>query len=450
MKKILYIMSAVLLMAGCTKTELENDQRIGSQDVVLSVSPDLSYGDGTMEPMDADTRTGGTVTVNNYVLEVYTKSDYSDTPARTTNTSGNFKLTLDRTKEYYCLLWADNDNTNYNTENLKAVTLNSGKRPIEAFFGKTTIGGASATLSVTLKRAVAKINLCDKNGMEAGKSVNLKYSYLPTFNTVTGTVSGEAVAQDYSITSVASAAGESFGSFWMLAPAGASSTLDLTFKVEDEAETTTVTDITYQANYLTNIKGKYVEPSVKVGDYYYDDNTYSTTYNSSKTAIGIVFWVDPTDATKYKIVSLNERQGRWGASGIDEQSAGVVGIRSNANGKTATKNLIALRKDDADFATNYYAFNFAYLKNDCDVNGPWYLPAKDELKAIYTWWNTDISANNLIITTAGGTGLTAGTYWSATEKDDTRNAWYVSFRNSSTDASTKSNGNRVRLVRDIK
>lgn len=254
MKKILYIMCAVLLATSCTN-DLGDEQQIGMQNVVLSVTSDFSYGDDTMEPMGVATR--ATATVNNYKLELYSDAQYATKVHSASSTDGEFALTLDRTKEYYALLWADNDNTIYNTGNLTAVTLNTGKQPVEAFFGKVTIRGKSATLSVTLKHAVAKVNLCDKNGMAADKSVNLKYSFYPTFNTVDGTVSGTAVAQDYNITSVAAAAGESFGSFLLLAPSEAS-TFALTFKAENEEEATTVENITYQANCKTNIKGEYV------------------------------------------------------------------------------------------------------------------------------------------------------------------------------------------------
>ena len=185
-----------------------------------------------------------------------------------TSEDGSFTLNLDRTKDYYALLWADNDNTIYNTADLKAVTLKADKKPIEAFFGKTTISGKSSTINVSLKRAVAKIQLCDKNGMEAGKSVNLKYSHLPTFNTATGAVSGTAVAEDYDITSVAATAGKPFGDFWLLAPATASSTLDLTFQVSGEAAAPPVSDIPSQSNHRTNVTGPHVVPTFRVGDYY--------------------------------------------------------------------------------------------------------------------------------------------------------------------------------------
>lgn len=257
MKKILYIIGAVLLMAGCTQTDSDNELQPGSQDVVLRVSPDFSYGDGTMEPMGAPTRAGGTVTVSNYILELYTQPDYSGSPARETSADGNFTLTLDRTREYYCLLWADNDAAIYNTDNLKTVTLDAGKLPVEAFFGRTTISGADATIDVSLKRAVAKIGLCDKNGMEAGRSVRLQYTQFPVFNTATGEVSGTPRAEDYTITSTASASGAAFGGFWLLADATTASAFDLTFQVGDGTEATTVNGITYQANRRTNVTGEY-------------------------------------------------------------------------------------------------------------------------------------------------------------------------------------------------
>lgn len=255
MKKILYIIGAILLVAGCTQTDSDNELQPGSQDVVLRVSPDFSYGDGTMEPMGAPTRAA--VTVNHYVLELYTQPDYSGTPAWGTSIDGKFTLSLDRTRRYYCLLWADDDAAVYNTDDLQAVTLNAGKLPAEAFFGRTVISGADATISVSLKRAVAKINLCDKNGMQAGRSVHLQYTQLPVFNTATGAVSGTPRAEDYNITSTAAASGAVFGGFWLLASPATASAFDLTFRVGDGTDATTVNDITYQANRRTNVTGEY-------------------------------------------------------------------------------------------------------------------------------------------------------------------------------------------------
>lgn len=93
-----------------------------------------------------------------------------------------------------------------------------------------------------------------------------------------------------------------------------------------------------------------------MGDYY----PYPT---NSSTAIGVVFWLDPAawgydssgTPTGYfgKIVSFNQQNFlRWGDATIDEQAAGVEGIRDSSDGYQGTFNLISKRKDQSDFSTS--------------------------------------------------------------------------------------------------
>lgn len=77
---------------------------------------------------------------------------------------------------------------------------------------------------------------------------------------------------------------------------------DITVAVAKAGYTITPASKTVTVNYKA--------ASVVVGDFYYDDKTYSATLDASKTCVGIVFWVDPTDATKGKIVSLDEDEDR--------------------------------------------------------------------------------------------------------------------------------------------
>ena len=114
-----------------------------------------------------------------------------------------------------------------------------------------------------------------------------------------------------------------------------------------------------------------------------------------------------------------------------------------------------------NWRTKYPAFAYADAQNgtnDSYDNGSsvLYLPAKDELVNLYNWWNggagdENVSAradNNTIITTAEGTEFDIYFYWSATELN-TNDAWIVLFNFDITFTTTKTNSNRVRLVRDI-
>ena len=131
----------------------------------------------------------------------------------------------------------------------------------------------------------------------------------------------------------------------------------------------------------------------QVGDYYpYPDDPSS--------AIGVVWEINPGGLSG-KIVDLdyiqrnanipggpqgtgNQGTGiRWGDPTVDEQAAGVVGIRDMNDGELGTRNLIIMRKDQPNFADVYCLFNWIYLaKNNGNVNGMWYLPAHNELLTI--------------------------------------------------------------------
>lgn len=104
---------------------------------------------------------------------------------------------------------------------------------------------------------------------------------------------------------------------------------------------------------------------------------------------GIVFWVKPgTFGTQGKVIGLGETYvAKWGPDN-DEEAAGVTGIRSWTDGATATKNMIAQYKSSPTFAADYPAFHYIYASvNNYDVNGAWYLPARDELKMLYAGYS---------------------------------------------------------------
>lgn len=130
-----------------------------------------------------------------------------------------------------------------------------------------------------------------------------------------------------------------------------------------------------------------------------------------------------------KLVSLDEKTYvSWGNPAVDEQAAGVGNIRDQNDGQAGTKNLITKRKDQADFATTYGAFNWIYQKNKNDVNGMWYMPAKDEMQALYDVWNTDSSSLNSKLSEAGGSSIyLLGFMWTSSE-DSATYAWYMGWQ----------------------
>lgn len=145
-----------------------------------------------------------------------------------------------------------------------------------------------------------------------------------------------------------------------------------------------------------------------VGEFYYSDKTHSAQRDPVKECIGIVFWQNPDDATKGKIVSLDGGQ--------------------------------YLFADDAKI--------WARLKG-----GSWSLSTKEELQYLWctyngvapvTWeWKTEspcppVNAEaqalfNNKLTAAGGNAIENYEHWTS-EYADTPDVWFVNFRNGFTTA----------------
>lgn len=174
-------------------------------------------------------------------------------------------------------------------------------------------------------------------------------------------------------------------------------------------------------------------------------------YPFTGTPIGIVFEIS-NGGKNGKVVSLLEKQARWGSS-KDELTDGVLTIRDVNDGKTASQNLIEKRRTAGNFATDYAVFHWLLnTMNEENVYGEWYMPAKNELRSLVaamsgssytqienTWTDGNFMPNftdqackdartafNTKIKNAGGTemNITNGQYWGATEVDATY-AWSV-------------------------
>ncbi|MDR2919679.1 MAG: hypothetical protein LBV72_10000 [Tannerella sp.] len=213
-----------------------------------------------------------------------------------------------------------------------------------------------------------------------------------------------------------------------------------------------------------------VGTSYALGDYWPDDDNPE----------GIVFWVKPGSwGTQGKVVGLGEipvPSWKWGLNN-DEQAAGIAGIRSYTAGVLATKSMIANYKDSPTFSTDYPPFQYIYtVINNSNENGPWYLPARDELKMLFAGYSGKVydpwmssmpdfdsaecaaarTAFNAKITAIGGKaiGVTSdsffGFYLSSTEASSDR-FFYISLLDSSTGTSPKGNawGMNFRWIRDF-
>lgn len=114
----------------------------------------------------------------------------------------------------------------------------------------------------------------------------------------------------------------------------------------------------------------------KVGDYYFSNNTWEPSgIVAGKTCIGVIFYVDPADATGMtgKIVSLDEaKELQWSTSSVKQP-----GAVSELDGLA---NLAAIKKVsgwECEFPAE------AWCAGKTDGGLQWYLPAVGELRQLF-------------------------------------------------------------------
>lgn len=261
MRKYISILCAMLVAAltSCNNNDFVSETDGTTQQVILQVTPDQGL----------NTRAAATG-VDRFAIEVYSDATYTTaanvfegSKNATTSSNGTFTMTLDKNQEYHCLLWADKAGAEvYDLASLKAVTLKSGKAPVEAWQGKLDIAkGTNGTLSATLTRSVAKITLLETGKLDAG-------TMIMTFeqNTVFDVSAGITKTEGDRTESI------SFAAIGTAIPTGSklnasdifvlASTVDadqptLTFQITGETDKIEVSNVPLKANYNTNIKGHY-------------------------------------------------------------------------------------------------------------------------------------------------------------------------------------------------
>ncbi|MBR6060624.1 MAG: InlB B-repeat-containing protein [Spirochaetales bacterium] len=142
---------------------------------------------------------------------------------------------------------------------------------------------------------------------------------------------------------------------------------------------------------------------VSIGDICYQNGAsviYSSNYLSDRTPIGIVYAKD----TAVKIVHLSQSPTTlaWCLQSADGRNKNPATSTSDGSGNWQ---IICNAVSDEDVAGNYPAFEY--------VNGlgsGWYLPAKDELNAVYLN-KTAINATLGVLSSAGVSVTTLGTGW---------------------------------------
>ena len=140
-----------------------------------------------------------------------------------------------------------------------------------------------------------------------------------------------------------------------------------------------------------------------VGDLYPDD----------VNPAGVVFWVDPDDNTKGKVVSLNQARLKWGPERVS----------TNANDyDNGAVNMATIKALDSDYS-DYPAFAWCASKTDGGLT--WYLPAINELLEV----SRQHEIVNAVLIALNKQSLYSNFYRSSTEYD-LISAWTKAFQDS--------------------
>lgn len=386
---------------------------------------------------------------------------YADLHYATDGSIGLRKVVLAKTGEYYVL----NDDAR------------------DAFFACIPIkkGTDAFEQEVELTRPLGQINVIEKNtGLLTNvESIKLDYDVPDYFNVETGETTGIATVKPKVSTLPTATAVRKANLFYdfIFAPATGQTTLgEIKMEFTSISPSITLPEYTIPGNMpvvrnkRTNISGyilqansnaarltvtvsdKWTTPDeekdLEVGAYYYDDDTWSITYNANKTCIGIVYEVN-ADRKSGKIVGMAQLSSlKWSTEQIETGATSTTDGRANM---ATISDLIANSGSSKSWDT-YPVFKWVTEQNGNDgnwnaTNDKWYLPAKDELDALCTVVDTYGQDNfNDKITTAGGTAISKYFYASSTEVSDT-DFWYTSFNNGATSSLSKTMNFAVRCIR---
>jgi Protein of unknown function (DUF1566) len=165
---------------------------------------------------------------------------------------------------------------------------------------------------------------------------------------------------------------------------------------------------------------------------------------------GVVYWVDASNSSKYKVFSLDQGKTMDWATTTAKINADYPDILLTTDGR---KNVAAMKAYATAKGLDFEAtFPAAYF---CDSKGDgWYLPAEGELKALYTAYQVPDNKTAIDASLAGQSGAaafpTSNNFWSSTEvKFTPTSAYAVSFSNGSSDYYGKGSNIRVRCVKDL-
>lgn len=252
MKKTIFfwMLGVVATLVSCN----QSDDMLGNNPTEEKT---VTFSLQTQQPV---TRAGGEGL--RYVVAIYSEDGTTEVKSEETFHADNFSIMLPP-GNYTSLFWADYGDANYDATDLTSVTdrkNTTADANAEAFFAKQsiTVSDGSA-INVELKRAIAQIILKENDVLDAG-TIEVTYDRPMKFNVKDGTISETAPGESKSITFNERLDGTvtpvEIGNFYVLAPATEAQLGN--FKVQYENETEKVlSNVPIQANYKTNITGKY-------------------------------------------------------------------------------------------------------------------------------------------------------------------------------------------------
>ncbi len=441
---LLTLVGLAVMLAGCSKEEIDSTD--SNQATKMSFTVNVDNGVKTRADVTDLTR---------YVMEVYEGATATGTPAvHKEQATGVFDtVILNDGQAYTVLFWADygtpsTDGTHpaaneYNASDLKAARVADGKQPTQTAFAGVSrfiVGTDQETdyTVVKLTHATAQVNFKQSEVLTSDVNalvVNYPESYSLNVDDMSVTkIAGEV---SHSFTYSSNAIG-TLGIDYIIASTGTTKTvMDITATMTSGGTTNSkvITTVPFERNYRTYITGAYsnlynstlfvtsddqweiiskdvIFPKAHVGDYYYYDKTLSTNLNTGKTVIGIVFWVNPADSTKGRIVSLDEGTNlAWSTLGEI-----LIGVQDYSDGDANTR---AIKSNPNYTPAGYPAVAWCLAKNTPAITGiSWYMPAQAELITLYKYPYGAVRdiVNNSLSSVSGATIL-SGSYWSSTEGD---------------------------------
>lgn len=447
-KFLLTLAGIAVLLTGCSKEE------IGSTDSnpITKKSFTVNASNGTQTRANATDLT-------RYIMEVYEGTTATGTPAiHKEQATGTFENVILKDKQVYTILfWADygtpsTDGTHlaaneYNASDLKAARVADGKQATRTAFAgvsKFTVGTDDETVytAVKLTHATAQVNFKQTEAFTSdANTLVVKYPESYSLNVEDMSVTKIAGEVSHSFTYNSKDAG-TLGVSYIIAATGTTKTvMDITTTMTSggKVNSNTSTSTPFERNYRTNLSGAYsnfynstlsvtcndqwattskevIFPIAHIGDYFYSDKTYSTNLNTSKTVIGIVFWVDPADPTKGKVVSLDESATMvWST----EKDAFIGTLTEYYNGAANTAATVSYSGYTPE---KYPAVAWCLNKNNpSQAEIKWYLPTQGEL--VQLSGNPVGSVSNIIknkLNNVSGATTLSGDYWTSYEKNSSQ------------------------------